>query len=122
MARDSCGNTEDFVLEGGKKEDKKETHFPCKFSGTKIFCALEGSGSRCINRAETRVIKGYAASAHHILAAKLEQMCCLWDPMGMIKDYQWRVMSERLFSFLLFVSLCNSSPDRKNLFVQTHLN
>lgn len=34
------------------------------------------------------VIKGYAASAHHILAAKLEQMCCLWDPMQMIKDHQ----------------------------------
>lgn len=50
-----------------------------------------------------RVIKGYAASAHHILAAKLEQMCCLWDPMGMIKDHQWQEMSETLFSFLLFI-------------------
>lgn len=50
-----------------------------------------------------RVIKGYAASAHHILAAKLEQMCCLWDPTEMIKDHQWQVMSERLFSFLLFI-------------------
>lgn len=48
-----------------------------------------------------RVIKGYAASAHHILAAKLEQMCCPWDPVGMIKDHQWQVMPERLFSFLL---------------------
>ncbi len=49
-----------------------------------------------------RVIKGYAASAHHILAAKLEQMCCLWDPAETIKDHQWQVMSEGLFSVLLF--------------------
>lgn len=49
-----------------------------------------------------RVIKGYAASAHHILAEKLQQMCCLWDPEGTIKDHQWQTMPERLFSFLLF--------------------
>lgn len=67
-----------------------------------------------------RVIKGYAASAHHILAAKQEQMCCLWDPMGMIKDHQWQVMSERLFSSLLFIHHFNSNPDRSDMFVQTH--
>lgn len=33
------------------------------------------SGSTCINRAEIGVIEGYVASAHHILAAKLVQMC-----------------------------------------------
>lgn len=45
------------------------------------------------------VIKGYVDCAHHILAAKQEQMFCLWDPEGMIKDHQSQVMSERLCSF-----------------------
>ena len=61
-----------------------------------------------------RVIKGYAASAHHILAAKLKQMCCFWDPMGTIKDHQWQVMSERLF--LPFIHHFNSSTNKNNLF------
>lgn len=67
-----------------------------------------------------RVIKGYAASAHHILAAKLEQMCCLWDPMGVIKDHQRQVMSKDFSP--VHTSLNNFNADRNNLLVQTHGN
>lgn len=56
-----------------------------------------------INRAEMRAIKGYAASAHHILPAKLEQMCCLWDPMQVIKDHISSKRCQRLLSSLLFI-------------------
>lgn len=50
-----------------------------------------------------RAIKGYAASAHHILPAKLEQMCCLWDPMQMIKHHISSKRCQRRLSSLLFI-------------------
>lgn len=102
VVRDSLVNTEDFVW-----EEKKRKTFSCKFSGTKE------SGCRCINGAEMKVIKGHDACAHDILAAKLQQMCCLWDIMGMIKDHQRQVMSERLFSSVFNRNLCLGTKETK---------
>lgn len=71
-----------------KKQQKKDPPLPVKPLKQKDFCEEKGLGSRHINRAQTGVIKEYAVPAHHILAAKLEQMCCLWNTMQMIKNHQ----------------------------------
>jgi len=59
-----------------RKKKTTTTHLYCiQFSGTKNYCAHEIYGSRCINREEKGVIKGYVVSTHHSLAAKLGQIC-----------------------------------------------
>lgn len=47
-----------------------------------------------------RVIKGNAATAHHVAATELEQMRCPWDPMQMIKDRRRRGDVGETFVFL----------------------
>lgn len=108
VAQDSFRNTKDFVWVGEKRNTIKEIYFPSEISITKTFCSLKKNLAADIYRAEMREIKGHAASAHHIMTAKIEQMCCLWDPMQMF----W-VMSER-HSSLAEINQFVNLPWRRN--------